>query len=96
MQQKKKKSNAYTAAFIAAGIAIVIFTMIFKLYRWQQYLIAAGAAILVGRIAFIMAQGVDTSKKAPAQQPIPKNGQRNCGFSGAKGPGNAPANPGGK
>ena len=75
MQKKKKsKSGAYTAAFIAAGIAVVLFSLIFKLYRWQHYIIAAGIAILVGRIVFIMGQGVDTSKKAPAQQPIPKTG----------------------
>lgn len=75
MQPKKKKqSKAYGAAFIAAGAAVVLFSLIFKLYRWQNYLIAAGVALLVGRIVFIMAQGVDTSKKAPAQQPIPKTG----------------------
>jgi len=76
MQQKKKqaRSKAYTAAFIAAGIAVVLFSLIFKLYRWQHYIIATGVAILVGRIISIMAQGVDTGKKAPAQQPIPKTG----------------------
>jgi len=52
----------------------VLFSLIFKLYRWQHYIIATGVAILVGRIIFIMAQGVDTGKKAPAQQPIPKTG----------------------
>ena len=75
MQPKKnKQSKAYGVAFIAAGAAVVIFTLVFKLYRWQHYLIAAGVALLIGRIAFIMAQGVDTSKKPPAQQPIPKTG----------------------
>ena len=28
----------------------------------------------MGRVAFIMAQGLDTTKEAPAQQPIPKTG----------------------
>jgi len=76
MQQKRKqiRAKAYTAAFIGAGVAILLFSLIFKLYRWQHYLIAAGVALLVGRILFIMAQGVDTGKKAPAQQPIPKTG----------------------
>lgn len=72
--KKNKQSKAYGVAFIAAGAALVIFTLVFKLYRWQHYLIAAGVVLLVGRIAFIMAQGVDTGKKAPAQQPIPKTG----------------------
>lgn len=56
------------------GAAVVIYSLVFKLFRWQHYLIAAGVALLVGRIAFIMAQGVDTGKQAPAQQPIPKTG----------------------
>lgn len=75
MQQKKKNgSKAYVIAFLAMGIVVVIYSLIFKLYRWQHYLIAAGIALLVGRIAFIMAQGLDTSKEAPVQQPIPKTG----------------------
>lgn len=73
-QNQKKKSKAYVAAFIAVGAALVLYSMIFKLYQWQHYLIAVGVAVLVGRIVFIMAQGVDTSKKAPSQQPIEKTG----------------------
>ena len=74
MQNKKKNSKPYVAAFLAMGAAVVLYSLIFKLYRWQHYLIAAAVALLVGRIVFIMAQGVDTSKKAPTQQPIPKTG----------------------
>ncbi len=75
MQKNKKNgSKAYAIAFIAMGLAIVLYSVIFKLYRWQHYLIAAGVALLVGRVAFIMAQGVDTSKEAPAQHVIPKTG----------------------
>ena len=76
MQQKKKNNpgRAYVIAFIAMGVAIAVYSLIFKLYRWQHYLIAAGVALLVGRIAFIMAHGVDTTQKAPTQQPIPKTG----------------------
>lgn len=75
MQQKKKKSSrAYMIAFAAVGAVVVLYSLIFKLYRWQHYLIAAGLALLVGRIVFIMAQGVDTSKEAPVQQVIPKTG----------------------
>ena len=74
MQQKKKNSKAWAYALLAMGVTVVIFSLIFKLYRWQHYLIAAGAALLIGRIVYIMAQGVDTSKEAPVQQPIPKTG----------------------
>lgn len=75
MQPKnKKRSRAWAISFLAMGAAVVIYSLVFKLFRWQHYLIAAGVALLVGRIAFIMAQGVDTGKQAPAQQPIPKTG----------------------
>ena len=74
LQNKKKNGKPYVAAFLAMGAAVVLYSLIFKLYRWQHYLIAAAVALLVGRIVFIMAQGVDTSKKAPTQQPIPKTG----------------------
>ena len=74
MPKKKSSSRAYTVAFLAMGLAVVLYSLVFKLYRWQHYIIAAGVALLVGRVAFIMAQGVDTTKEAPAQQPIPKTG----------------------
>ena len=75
MQQKKNNaSKAYIIAFLVMGVVVVLYSLIFKLYRWQHYLIAAGIALLAGRIAYIMAQGVDTSKEAPVQQVIPKTG----------------------
>ena len=73
-QKKKSNQKAYVAAFIAVGAVLLLYSLIFKLYRWQHYLIAVGLAVLIGRIVYIMAQGVDTSKKAPAQQPIEKTG----------------------
>lgn len=72
--RKKGKGQALVVALIAAAAAIVLYSLIFKLFRWQHYLIAAAVALLVGRVAFIMAQGLDTTKEAPAQQPIPKTG----------------------
>lgn len=75
MQQKKKKnSKALVYALLAMGAVVVLYSLIFKLYRWQHYLICLGAALLVGRVVYIMAQGLDTSKDAPAQQQIPKTG----------------------
>ena len=74
MQKKKNDSKAYVIAFLVMGAVVVLYSLIFKLYRWQHYLIAAGIALLIGRIVFIMAQGLDTSKEAPVQQPIPKTG----------------------
>ena len=75
MQQKKKNNaKAYVISFLAMGVVIVIYSLIFNLYRWQHYLIAGGIALLVGRVIFIMAQGLDTSHEAPVQQSIPKTG----------------------
>ena len=45
MQNKKKNSKPYVAAFLAMGAAVVLYSLIFKLYRWQHYLIAAAVAL---------------------------------------------------
>ena len=75
MQQKnKKKISPYAAAFLAMGVIVVLYMLIFGLTHLWDYIIAAGVMILVGRIAFIMAQGLDVSKAAPVQQVIPKSG----------------------
>ena len=74
MQKKKKESRAMLYALLAMGAAVVLYSLIFKLYRWQHYLICVGVALLVGRIVYVMAQGLDTSKEAPVQQQIPKTG----------------------
>ena len=73
-QNKKNDTKAYVIYFIAMGAVVVLYSLIFPMYRWQHYLIVAGIALLVGRVVFIMAQGLDTSKEAPVQQPIPKTG----------------------
>ena len=73
-QNKKNDTKAYVISFIAMGAVVVLYSLIFPMYRWQHYLIVAGIALLVGRVVFIMAQGLDTSKEAPVQQPIPKTG----------------------
>ena len=73
-QNKKKKISPYAASFLAMGVVVVLYMLIFGLTHLSDYLIAAGVMILVGRIAYIMAQGLDTSKEAPVQQQIPKTG----------------------
>lgn len=74
MTQKKKDKKPLRAAIIAAAAALVLGSLIFRPTRWQHYLIFAAALALIGRVVYIMAQGVDTSKKAPAQKPIQKTG----------------------
>ena len=75
MQKNKNNSpKALVISFLATGAVIVIYSLIFSLYRWQHYVIAGGIALLVGWVVYIMAQGLDTSKEAPPQQSIPKTG----------------------
>ena len=76
MQQKKKNPKAYVIAFLVIGVALAGYSLIFPFYRWQHFLIGIGVALLLGRIVFIMAQGLEVSKEAPAQQQqeIPKTG----------------------
>ena len=74
MQKKKKESRAMVYALLAMGVAVLLYSLIFPLIKWQHYLICAGVALLVGRIVYVMAQGLDTSKEAPVQQQIPKTG----------------------
>ena len=61
-QNKKNDTKAYVISFIAMGAVVVLYSLIFPMYRWQHYLIVAGIALLVGRVVFIMAQGLDTSR----------------------------------
>ena len=58
-QNKKNDTKAYVISFIAMGAVVVLYSLIFPMYRW---------------VVFIMAHGLDTSKEAPVQQPIPKTG----------------------
>ena len=74
MTQKKNDRKPLRAAIIAAAAALVLGSLIFRPTRWQHYLIFAAALALIGRVVYIMAQGVDTSKKAPTQKPIQKTG----------------------
>ena len=74
MTQKKKNRKPLIAAVIAVVAVLVVGSLIFRPTRWQHYLIYAAVLALVGRVVYIMAQGVDTSKKAPTQKPIQKTG----------------------
>lgn len=72
--QNKKKKNTKKAAFIAAAAVVALFAWIFGFKGWPSFVICGLLAILVGKVFSIMAQGVDTSKKAPVQKPIEKTG----------------------
>lgn len=70
----KKKGKPWVSALIASGVTVLLYSAVFPLYRLTDYLIAAAAAALIGRLVFIMAQGVDTSKKAPPQESFAPTG----------------------
>jgi len=76
--QQKKKNKGYAPAILAGGVALALYALIFRrsFFHWYQYLIGCGVALLVGWIVHTMAQGLDVSKEAPAQQQheIPKSG----------------------
>ena len=60
------------AAFVAAGVVFALYAWLFPLYRVGDYIIVSLAALLVGKVVSVMAQGVDTA--APAEEPLPQTG----------------------
>ena len=71
---KKKKWKALLGALLAAGAVFALYSSIFSLNRLSDFLIGGGLAVLVGWLGYQMGQGLDTSKKAPAQKKIPPTG----------------------
>lgn len=74
--KKKNSKYAYIAAFITAGLVTLLYSAVFPFYRIMDYLICAAVALLLARLIFVMAGGVDTSKKAPPQKKIPLTGDQ--------------------
>ena len=85
MTQKKKNRKPLIAAVVAVVAVLVVGSLIFKPTRWQHYLICAAVLALIGRVVYIMAQGVDTSKKAPTQKPIQATGKEKADAAVEKG-----------
>ncbi len=71
---KKKKWKPYLSSFIAAGLVFALYSALLPFYRLSDYLICSAIAVLIGWLVYQMAQGLDTSKKAPAQHKIPETG----------------------
>jgi hypothetical protein len=76
----KKNSQSTTpgrgifAAFLAIGGSVLLYSLLFPFNHVWHYLIGGGLALLVGRIAYIMFSGLDTSKKAPDVSQLPVTG----------------------
>ncbi len=71
---KKKKWKVLLGALIAGGIVFTLYGSIFSLNKVSDLLIGGGLAVVAGWLAYQMGQGLDTSKKAPAQKKIPVTG----------------------
>lgn len=75
MQQKKqRKTGPWIAGIITALLAGLIYWLIFPLEKAQHFAICGCVSLGLGWLIFVMAQGVDTSKRAPAQRSIRKTG----------------------
>ena len=71
---KKKKWKVLLGSLIAAGAVFALYSSVFSLSKVSDFLIGGGLAVLVGWLGYQMGQGLDTSKKAPAQKKIPVTG----------------------
>ena len=74
VNQSKSPVKGWIWGFLAAGLAGLVYAAVLPLYKWPHYLLVAAAALLVGRVAQIMGSGLDTSKRVPAMEDMPKTG----------------------
>ena len=74
VNQSKSPVKGWIWGFLAAGLASLGYAAVLPLYKWPHYLLMAAAALLVGRVAQIMGSGLDTSKRVPAMEDMPKTG----------------------
>ncbi len=74
INQSKSPVKGWIWGFLAAGFTGAIYSAVFPLYKWPHYLLMAAAVLVVGRVAQIMGSGLDTSKRMPAMDDLPKSG----------------------
>ena len=74
VNQSKSPVKGWIWGLLAAGLAGLGYAAVLPLYKWPHYLLMAAAALLVGRVAQIMGSGLDTSKRVPAMEDMPKTG----------------------
>ncbi len=72
--QSTSPGKGLFSAFLASGGTALLYSAIFPLHRWGHYLIAGLLALLIGRVAYVMFSGLDTSKQAPAMNELPVTG----------------------
>lgn len=78
MAKKNKQSTSpgkgLVAGFLAAGGTALLYSVLFPLHSIPQFLIAGGLSLLLGRVAYIMFSGLDTSQKAASMTDLPVTG----------------------
>jgi hypothetical protein len=74
IRQSTSPGKGLVAGFLAAGGTALLYSIVFPLYRLGHYAIAGALALLLGRVAYIMFSGLDTSKKAPSMDDLPMTG----------------------
>ena len=77
MAKKKKNRKPYVAGGIAAGVTGILYASLLPLNKPIHFLFFAALMALVGWVAYTMATGLDVSKKAPTQRPVPATGNPN-------------------
>ncbi len=78
MAQKKRRNpnpvKGFFASLLAGGATVLGYSLLFPFYRWNHYLIGGALALLIGRVAYIMFSGLDTSQKAQSMDELPLTG----------------------
>ncbi|HSK67654.1 MAG TPA: 5-bromo-4-chloroindolyl phosphate hydrolysis family protein [Candidatus Limnocylindria bacterium] len=72
--QSTSPGSGLFAGLLAAGGTLMLYSVFFNFHRGIHYLIGGALAALVGRVAYIMFSGLDTSKKAPSVEDLPVTG----------------------
>jgi hypothetical protein len=74
IKQSTSPGKGWAAAFLTAGGSALLYSLLFPLYRVGHFAIAGGLALLLGRVAYIMFSGLDTSQTAPSMEDTPLTG----------------------
>ncbi len=78
MAQKKRRNpnpvKGFFASLLAGGATVLGYSLLFPFDRWNHYLIGGALALLLGRVAYIMFSGLDTSQTAQSLQDLPVTG----------------------
>ncbi len=72
--QSTSPGKGLLAGFLAAGGTLLLYARFFPFHGAIGYFIGGALAALIGRVAYVMFSGLDTSKKAPTVEDLPVTG----------------------